>query len=363
MVNLDDKNAIYEWDAKESRQFLKLFIYILRNLFSNLSAVVYNTLNSVVRGYLFKLLRDKKTIERDFYSNPNLLLFFPPFDAHYGDVINLLYFSNVIFQTKGKTLTIVSSDYKLGKICLMFEHASFIYYPTLKNKSIYWLMGPLYALIFRRVKVGRVNFINHPIFPFFEELIGITTLSMFEKKLRVKLTMDNITLPVTDFDVGKKIYDKLAQLGFIRGKTVLINIESRAINMKLSLIFWKKTILNLTEAGFGVILNNKIMELEGPNVKYLHMEWNELIPATKYCGQIISIRNGICDLLQFIDVRMIIIYPLLDMNGSVQNKFYFKFSQLYLKELIPNPPNIIELAYAPDFEDELSSRIANLIVF
>lgn len=358
---MDDKNVIYKWRPKGINSFIKLLIYIVREFLAGLIFIFYYPLKLAVQGDLASLKLNKKTIERNFVVNSNELLFFPPFDAHYGDVINLLFFSKSIFETRGKKLTIVSSDHKLAKICRMFEHTDFRYYPALKNRSILWIMGPLYILIFGKVKEGRVNFINSSFFLFFEELIGVTTLSLFERKLEIKLTMKNVSLPLIDFEDKEHTKNKIAGLGFERNRTVLVNIESRAINMNFSLSFWKKTIDHLVEGGFSVILNNKIEELESPQIKYLQLDWNELIPAAEYCGNVISIRNGICDLLQFIDIKLIIIYPVLDMNGAVQNKFYFKFAQLYSKELVLNPSNLIELAYAPALEDELSSRIIKLI--
>jgi hypothetical protein len=360
-INLDDKDIIYKWKLRGFYSFIKLLIYLLRNSLAGLLDVFYTPLKFAVHGDLAALMFNKKTIERNFFTNSNDLIFFPPYGAHYGDVINLLYFSKSIFETRGKKLTIVSPDNKIAKICKMFEHTDFIYYPALKDKSIYWVKGPLYIFIFGKIRDGHVNFINHNFVPFYEETIGITNLSLFERKLGIKLTMKNVSLPLIDFDAKENLNNKIASLGFVRNKTVLVNIESRAISMNISLNFWKKTINRLVKAGFGVILNNRIEELEGPEVKYLQLDWNELIPAAEYCSNVISIRNGICDLLQFTDTKLIIIYPVIDINGSVQNKFYFKFSQLYLKELMSNPTNLTELAYTPSLEDELISRIVKLI--
>lgn len=359
---MDDKNVIYKWRPKGIYFSIKLLIYFLREFLAELIYIIFNLFKSTVQGDLAIFKLNKKTIERNFVDNSNELLFFPPFDAHYGDVINLLFFSKSIFETREKKLTIVSSDHKLAKICKMFEHTDFRYYPTLKNRSIFWIMGPLYILIFGKVKEGRVNFINLTFSLFFEELIGVTTLSLFERKLGMKLTMNNVSLPLIDFEEKVHTNNRIAGLGFVRNRTVLVNIESRAISStNVSLNFWKKTINHLVERGFSVLLNNKIEQFEGPQIKYLHLEWNELIPAAEYCGNFISIRNGICDLLQFTDIKLIIIYPILNIHGIIQNRFYFKFAQLYLNELVSNPSNLIELAYTPDLEDELSSRIVKLI--
>lgn len=358
---MDDKNVIYKWGPKRIYSFIKLLIYLLGEFLAGLTFIFFYPFKSAVQGNLSSLRLNKKAIERNFFVNSNELLFFPPFDAHYGDVINLLFFSKSIFETRGKKLTIVSSDYKLAKICRMFEHTDFRYCPTLANSSIYWIMGPLYILIFGKVKDRRINFINSSFFLFFEELIGVTTLSLFERKLGIKLTMSNVSLPFVGFEEKEHTKNKIADLGFVRNKTVLVNVESRAINMNISLNFWKRTINHLVEGGFSVVLNNKIEELESPQIKYLQLEWNELIPAAEYCGNVISIRNGICDLLQFTDIKLIILYPILDMNGALQNRFYFKFTQVYLRELKLNPSNLIEFAYSPTLEEELSSRIVKLI--
>lgn len=358
---MDDQEIIYKWNPKGIRPFMKLFTYIVRQFLFGLMYSTFSSIESIVQGDFASLMHHKKTIERSLFGDVNEILFFPPFDAHYGDVINLLFFAKSFFEKNKKKLTLISPDHKLAAICKMFDNVNFLYYPTLKNKSIYWIMGPLYLLTFRKIRETKVNFINHTFFLIFEELIGVRTLSMFEKKLGVKLELNNLSIPSVDFKDARRVFDKIASLGFVRNNTVFLNIESRAINMNISINFWGKTIHNIVKRGYSVILNNPIEEFESQQVKYLPLDWDELIPAAEYCGTVISIRNGICDLLQFTHVKLIIIYPILDVDNNIQNKFYFKFTQLYLRELIHNPSNLFELAYFQSSENELSSQIANLV--
>lgn len=114
--------------------------------------------------------------------------------------------------------------------------------------------------------------------------------------------------PTTGNESKKRAYAKFNMLGLKVGKTVVVFPNANTHKIENN-IFWKKILDTLKTRGFVIVGNSKPKEKIFLDINRVNLEIDELLPFVELAGYMISVRNGICDLLSSANATKFILYP------------------------------------------------------
>lgn len=149
------------------------------------------------------------------------------------------------------------------------------------------------------------------------ELIGykhITILDCYRALFKLNKNI-NLEKPKTVTEVeyadAKILFEKYK---LPEGKTILLAPDANSIS-NVDPVFWKQLAEKLIHNGFTLVLNSDF-NLSEERAIYFNIPLKQIVPFSKLAGNVISIRNGLCDLLSIYDVKLVVVYPKIYWNGG-----------------------------------------------
>lgn len=120
------------------------------------------------------------------------------------------------------------------------------------------------------------------------------------------------SIPVIPEEAAKSAEKRFNELGLEKGKTVLLAPEAFSIK-GVENVFWESLSKELQNKGYKTYFNNINSDLS----------FAELIPFADLCGNVVSIRSGICDVLNSTNANMFVLYNDLATYSSYSLKSLF----------------------------------------
>lgn len=119
-----------------------------------------------------------------------------------------------------------------------------------------------------------------------------------------------------DTTVLPDISELAVSYGAIPGKSVVLSPYAFSVE-KIDITFWEDLAQRLSEKGF-VCFTNTYKPGEKPvgSTKSISFSLMETAAFTQYCGNMIALRSGLCDLTQYTACKMAVIYPDRDVGGT-----------------------------------------------
>jgi ADP-heptose:LPS heptosyltransferase len=119
-----------------------------------------------------------------------------------------------------------------------------------------------------------------------------------------------------DTTVIPDVSELAASCGAIAGKSIVLSPYAFSVE-KIDSTFWEELARRLSEEGY-VCFTNTFKPGEKPvgDTKAISFGLMETASFTQYCGNMIALRSGLCDLTQYMACKMAVIYPDRDVGGT-----------------------------------------------
>ncbi len=112
--------------------------------------------------------------------------------------------------------------------------------------------------------------------------------------------------PVKFPGISNEIMNKLHDMSFHKGKTVIIAPEANSVT-QIPVEFWNIITGKLEKKGYKVFINTK--KKNNYNTKSVFFDYSEMAAVLEYAGYFIGIRSGLCDIISTVKCKKIILYP------------------------------------------------------
>jgi len=336
-------------------------------IFKN-AKLVLNLLTKIIGDFIFPIYRITKgkidpyillsALNNKIKPLDDELLFIPPYAGHFGDIINLLSFSKALKLEKPVKMSIIVFNEKQFELASLFKSdlkRIIKVDPGNIDYDFYPIYGLIYFIIFRSIKKGKINYINHIIPLTLSCLIGDTAYIFSKRKLNIKNSEKRFSIPIVDYETRNSVLLKLEKMGFEKGKTIVINPYSNVIKDELT-DFWNSLVQELKKLKFKVITNVVGDQKPISGTVGMHTTWGEIISMAEFSGTVISIRSGFNDLLQFAQCRLVNIYPVKYLNGLPREKSYINYSSLFT-----NNSNHLDLIIENEMHEVAIERILHFV--
>lgn len=150
-------------------------------------------------------------------------------------------------------------------------------------------------------------------------LIGyknITIIDCYRAFLKIPQTSQISIIQETNPSEINKAKDFLSSYSLKQGKTVILFFEASS-SESMSVETARKICLKLSEKGYNIIINskddNKKVLDDFPSTK---IPIDLLRPIASMAGWVITVRNGVADLLSDLNCKLTILYPKIIWNGG-----------------------------------------------
>ena len=162
--------------------------------------------------------------------------------------------------------------------------------------------------------------------------------------------------PTISDDLRDRAFKKFRELDLPLGNTVIVAPYTRSSGT-LSIDHWVKAIEKIKKSGLHPVTNVGKGEAPLPGTIGISLSFDEILPFSEFAGHVVSIRNGLCDVLSTSGAKLTIIYP--------QRRFgrisYYEYYSLKLNGLAGQEANIQELVY--DQNEDFENWIGQIINF
>lgn len=137
---------------------------------------------------------------------------------------------------------------------------------------------------------------------------GVSLLDIYRRILNIPLTSTKLLKPDVSFEIKKRAQSRCETLNLPRGRTAVLFPEAVSVNM-IDHNFWRELAIKLKEDGWTVCVSVKDPKNLIPNTVQINCPAEEIIPIAEYCGWLITIRSGVCELVSSASCRKTVIYP------------------------------------------------------
>jgi hypothetical protein len=117
-----------------------------------------------------------------------------------------------------------------------------------------------------------------------------------------------LSKPSTSGEQRKRAKEILTNKHYIPKKTVILApdaVSTAVIPDK----FWLELAVALSKNGYKILFNKRTTSSTFHGYECLDCDLGEIIPISELAGTVISVRNGLCDLLSTAKSNLIVLYP------------------------------------------------------
>lgn len=105
-----------------------------------------------------------------------------------------------------------------------------------------------------------------------------------------------------------KIEEILEKQGLIKGRTVVLAPYANSVDPEMSIAEWEEIAFELKKRNYCVVTNCAGAENPINGTERLTLSYQELLPGVEYCGCIVAIRSGVCEVISSANCKQIVIY-------------------------------------------------------
>jgi|GEM_PF-5826494 len=180
-----------------------------------------------------------------------------------------------------------------------------------------------------RFENGR-PFVAHPIYALSEKegidslgAEGVTLLTLYRRLLFINENNSLLSPNVSSNSVDSA-EKRAREMNLRKGRTVILAPECNSIPQFPEKI-WKKWIKEIRSEGWDICVLSHSPKYQFEKIPSFSCPLDEMIPLAEWCGRVISIRSGVCDLLSSAKCQLTVLYPhLAYFSGTLFTTFSLK---------------------------------------